>query len=355
MKRLTSLILALAALTASAQVPAKAPGPFEPVATLPVTGSMQISYRTRAQETPKPGVTDVYTVNVNVANSAVFHGTIEQLPYIANTLSSDQPGRVSYDVDLDIVNPRNVTQTRNVGKLTGYVPADKQNVYHYDAANSVKVIVFPIGAAKGFESRFNGTVLGKPPAASGFTKMKQDAVKLVSSKGGAITLTKYDKMVFQNHVLPSGPVLIYPETTVAGTAFYDYDRSAWHFNNLTLTYNADGKRAVDTLSGSIRWIEAKNRKQTGEGHYELNVYVNEPPPTESSIFAATADESAFFAASDEMPGLIGSISYKDTFAGDTVTNSAIQIDLKANHLSKAQTMALVKLLLFSLLVPLNAE
>ncbi len=217
-------------------------------------------------------------------------------------------------------------------------------------------MVFPIGAAKGFESRFSGIAIGKPPANSGFAKLKQDAVRLVSSKGGAIVLTKYDKMTFNNHILPMGPVQIYPETTASGTLFYDYSRSAWHFNNLHLVYNAEGRRADDVLSGSIRWIEPKNRASTGEGHYDVLVYVNEPPPTESAAFAGTPDESAFFSASEDMPGLSGTITYKDTISPDgRVTASTIQIDLRATKLSKVQVMALAKLIFFSLLVPFNAE
>ncbi len=357
MKLKSILFILLAATQLAAQTPApKAVSPFEPVPSLPVTGTETIQYRTRATTDLKPGVTDVYTINVNVANSAVFHGTIEQLPYISNTITSDQPGKVTYDVDLDVVNPRNIAQTRNVGKIVGYVPVDKQNVYHYDDGAGVKVVVFPIGAAKGFESRFTGTAIGKPPATSGFAKLKQDAVKLVSSKGGAILLTKYDKMTFQNHILPMGPVQIYPETTASGTLFYDYTRSAWHFNNLNLVYNAEGRRANDVLTGSIRWIEAKNRASTGEGHYDVLVYVNEPPPTESAAFSATPDESAFFGAQDDMPGLSGTISYKDTITSDgRVTASAITIDLKATKLSKVQCMALVKLIIFSLIIPFNSE
>lgn len=356
MKR-TLLLSVMTAIAVQAQTPQPPKGPFEPVPTLPVTGTLNINYRTRTQEgRGKPGVSDTYTINLNVANSALFRGTIEQLPYIANTLSADQVGRVTYDMDLDVVNPANPKQTRNVGKMFGYAPVDKMNVYRYSDDPGIKVAVFPIGAAKGFESRFNGLAYGKPPAASGLSKMKQDAVRLVSGKGGAIILTKYDKMTFENHLLPGGPVQLYPETTVTGTIFYDYGRSAWHFNNVTFIYNADGKRNVDTITGSIRWLEQKNRRSTGDGHYEFDVRVNEPPPSESAVFAATADEAAFFASDDNVPGLTGSMTYKDSFTGeDTVISSAVQIELKATKLSKQQTMMLAKLILLSAVVPLNAE
>ncbi len=331
-------------------------GPFDPAPTLPVTGTLNINYRTRTGEgRGKEGVADTYTVDINVANSAIFRGTIEQLPFIKNTLSSNQVGKLTFDVELDVVNPANPKQTRNVGKLFGAVPVDENNVYRYSDGAGVKVAVFPIGAAKGFESRFNGLAYGKPPAASGLSKMKQEAVKLVSGKGGAIVLTKYDKMTFENLLLPAGPVQLYPETTVSGTIFYDYGRSAWHFNNVTFIYNAEGKRSVDTITGSIRWLEPKDRSSTGQGHYEFDVRVNEPPPSESAVFAATADESAFFASDASVPSLTGSMNYKDAIAGDTVTSSAVQIDLTASKLSKQQAMMLTKLVLITAIVPLNAE
>lgn len=352
MKRIIAFILAV---TASAVFAAtKPPSAFEPVPSLPVTGSLTIDYRTRRAPGTE-GVSDLYTLNLNVANSAAFKGTIAHLPFIKNTLTKNQAGRVSFDVELEVVNPANPRQTRPVGKMFGFAPIDEANVYQFGEGGGIKVAVFPIGAARGFESRFNGQALAKPPAASGWAKIKKEAVTLVSGKGGRITLTNYDKMEFRNHVLPAGPVQIYPETTVSGTIFYDYGRSAWHFNNVTFVYNADGKRASDVLTGSIRWIEAKNRRQTGEGRYEFDIRVNEPPPSESAVFGAVADESSFFTVDASLPSLTGTLTYKDTFSGETVVGSVVQIDLKTSQLSKAQAMYLAKALLLSAIVPLNAE
>lgn len=351
------IIVALFRLTALSSHAATA---FEPVPTLPVKGTMVIAYNTRTKldgAKPKAGITDVYTLSLNAANSALFQGTITHLPYVVSTLGSDQIGKITYEVELGVLNPANLAQGRAVGKIFGSAPIDKQNVYRYSDGGGVKVAVFPIGAARGFESRFNGLALAKPPAVvSWVNRAKQEAVRLVSSKGGAIILTKYDKMSFDNHVLPAGPVQIYPETTVTGTLFYDYGRSAWHFNNVTLMYSAEGKRAVDTLTGSIRWVEAPNRKTTGEGRYDFDIRVNEPPPTESAVFGATADEAAFFAVDDTAPTLTGAMAYKDTItSAGVVTNSAVTVDLRANKLSKQQAMMLTKLIFLTSIVPFNAE
>ncbi len=326
--------------------------------SFPITGTLSIKYNTRTQvdgSKPKASVVDTYTLDVNAANSARFKGNITYLPYISNTFGSDQQGRVTYDMDLDVINPKNVAQVRNVGKMFGAVPVDKQNIYHFSEGAGVKIAVLPIGQAKGFESRFSGLALAKPPASSGWSKIKQDAVKLVSSKGGSITLTKYDKMEFQSHVIPAGPVQIYPETAVTGVMFYDYGRSAWHFNNVNFIYGLDGKRMNDTISGSIRWVEDPQRKINGQGQYEFDIRVNEPPPSENAIFSAVADEAAFFASNDNIPALTGTLKYKDSMAGGTVVASQVLVDLKGTSLTKLQVMYLCKLLFLTAVVPLNAE
>jgi len=254
-----------------------------------------------------------------------------------------------------VVNPANPTQTRNIGKLYGAAPIDANNIYRF-SDGSVKVSIFGIGSAKGFESKFGGLALGKPPVASGFKKLQQDVIKLVNSKGKAIAVAKYDKMSFQNHIIAAGPVQIYPEATVNGDLIYDYGRTAWHFNGVTISYVVDGKRFQDSLTGSIRWVESPSRKTTGEGEYIFDIKVNEPPASEAAAFSTATDESAFFAVDNTTPSLTGSMKYKDSLAGGgTVVNSVVKIDLVGNQLNKQQVMHLTKLLLLSSVVPLNAE
>lgn len=60
-------------------------------------------------------------MNIVVSNSAQFRGTIMYRPYIKNTFSN-QEGVETFNLDLDVVNPNNPTQTRNIGKMTGRVP-----------------------------------------------------------------------------------------------------------------------------------------------------------------------------------------------------------------------------------------
>jgi hypothetical protein len=350
--KLVSLTLAVLFLATQgmAQTPAPAAVPQKP---LTVTGTMNIQFATRGANKTVNSV-DTYNLDVNIANSAVFKGTIVAKPVVKQMMSANKMGKLTYSLDALVVNPNNPLQTKDVGRVFGEVPVDDKNVYRFEDG-FVKISILPIGQAKGFESRFSGIAIGKPPAVSGVAKIKQDTMRLVSGKGGAVTLKNYDVMRFQNVVLAAGPVQIYPEVTVAGDMVYDYDRSIWYFKNVTFTYGINGVRLYDTLTGTIRWIEDANRKTNGQGHYDFDVRVNEPPPNENAVFAGTSDESSFFTTDDSIAGLTGSISYKDSMNGEVVLSSAVKIDLKSNKLNKQQVMCMSKLLFFTMTVPFNAE
>jgi hypothetical protein len=323
-----------------------------------VKGDIQIKYNSRVSPGVK-GVADVYTLNVNVCNSAIFKGTISHTPFIAGGyIDSAQNSNLKYQMECDVVNPKNPQQTKNVGKIFGTVPINENGTYDYSKGN-LQVSVNQIGNAKGFDSKFSGQAIGKPLfKPKGFVeKAKQslNITKTVNGKTVGVVVKKYDKMQFQSHVLGAGPVAIYQEVTVGGEMIFDYEKAVWYFKNVSISYVVDSKQIVDKLSGSIRWVEQKNRKQTGEGAYEYDVRVNEPLPSENSVFAAAADESAFFETDNNIPCLTGSMSYKDSFSGDTVVSSNVTLDLVGNKLSRQQVMCLTKLLVFTCVVPINAE
>lgn len=355
MKKLTITALAVAiAVLARAQTN---PPTF-------IRGDMDIKFNTKIQTDsygqPNKGAKDIYTLNVNVSDSAVFHGTISHTPLIINNgvLSStvEQTRSLSYDMVCDVVNPKNPSQTRNVGRIFGKVPVDQGGAYLY---GSLVCSVLPMGSAVGFDSKFGGVALGKPPGTkqvSGIQKAAMNIQRQVQGKTVTVVIRKYDKMVFQSHVLCAGPVQIYQEVTVNGEMVYDYDRYAWHFNNVTVQYAVGGVVKMDRLTGSIRWIEAPNRKTSGEGQYEFDIRVNEPPPSESAAFSSPEDESAFFVTDSAIPSLTGTMKYKDVFNSDGATvASAVKIDLTGNQLTKQQAMVLCKLLVFSSIVPMNSD
>jgi hypothetical protein len=328
-----------------------------------IKGTMNISFDTRGGDKPRPGTVDTYTISLNVSNSAKFVGTIAQLPTIPSSIigTGGQVGNLTYDLKCDVVNPKNPLQTRNVGKIYGVVPVSASNAYDF-ADGTLKTQVFAIGMAKGFDSKFSGYALGKPPTPPDniLSKLKRDAINFTKSVGGQqmkIVVTKYDVMQFNQHVLAAGPVQIYGEVTVNGTMVYDYDRSSWYFQHIVVQYWDNGRQVQDTISGDIRWVEDDNRKVNGIGEYQFDIRVNEPPPGEGEVFAQASDESAFFNTDTNVQGLSGTMKYKDTMIkdGTDVSNSNVDIDLKGTKLNKQQVMYLCKLILFSTVVPLNSE
>lgn len=328
-----------------------------------IKGDMVIRFDTRTQldgEQPKAGVTDKYKLNLNVSDSVVFEGTIENRPFIKNKFSSNQIGALTHSIECFVLNPKNIAQRRNIGRLYGEVPVDEQNVYRFEDGN-LRIGIFGAGGAQGFESKVKGLALGKPPTTSeGFlSKTKKDILKIGRSVAGGSTVTlavtRYDQMTFQGHILSAGPVMVYPEVTVNGPMVYDYDRTAWYFNGVTVTYSADGRILADRLSGNIRWVESSDRPTSGKGEYQFDIRVNEKPPSEASVFAGAADEAAFFETDNTVPGLVGTMKYKDTIVNDVVTASVVTVELQGNQLTKQQVVYLCKLLMMSSVVPLNSE
>jgi hypothetical protein len=347
MKKLFILSLGLLALaiTATAQTN---PPTF-------IKGDMAIQYNTRQASPIAHGVKDVYTVNVNVCNSALFHGTITDLPQLIEGWVSKavtQNRVLTYDIAADLVNPKNPAQTLNVGRLFGTVPIGPDGMYHY-GNGSLEMDIIPHGQAAGFTSQFAGDVQGKPlnRPANWLDNFSLSAITLTHvSNGKTVTtiLKKYDKMVYNNAVLGAGPAQFYTAVTISGELLYDYDKNCWFFNHVGIAYAGH----YDNITGTIRWVEPTR----GAGEYQFDVRVNEPAPSETAAFSSgPTDESAFFETDNSIPGLTGIMKYKDTLRGDTTLSSSVAIDLKGNNLSKNQIMALCKMIIFSAVVPMNAD
>ncbi|MCL5282205.1 MAG: hypothetical protein M1376_20135 [Planctomycetes bacterium] len=188
-------------------------------------------------------------------------------------------------------------------------------------------------------------------------KQAQTLTRQVKGKTVSLIVKDYDIMTLRGLVLAAGPVRTYPETTVNGEMMYDYERSAWYFRGLTMTYQAEGKTVTDKITGNIKWVESPQRKTNGQGQYEFDVRCNEPEATssEAAVFQKADDEAAFFATDTSMPSLTGTARYVDRFRGETVTSSAVTIDLTGNNLNKPQVVNAFKLIWLVSVVPVNSE
>ena len=365
MKRASWVLVVLLACVSLAFGQAPAAGAV--AKPLTVKGTMDIRFDSRVQVDdagkPTPGVVDTYKLDIAAADTAVFRGTVKATPGIFGDMTGmmKQQAVLQYAIDLFVRNPANLSDERMIGRLVGGVPIDGKGVYQY-GQGTLRIAVDAAGKASGFESAFRGSAVGKPlKSSTALDKLKQQAMTLtrqVQGKTVKLTLSNYDKMLFQGLTMAAGPVKTYPEVNVNGELLYDYERSAWYFNGVQLTYTLDGKPCVDKLSGNIKWVESPNRKSTGEGKYVFDVRVNEKeksPGGEAAVFAGADDEAAFFSVDNSIAGLTGEAKYKDTFSGDTVTASSVAIDLTGNQLSKVQVINLTKLLWLVSVVPFNAE
>ncbi len=350
-------------------------------APLAITGKLDIAYNTRTQplnddDDLRKGVKDAYTLNVTVGNTMFYQGKIEHLPTIfSKRLGREiQAAQLDYDIRLLMRDP-NKPQDAPVplGGLIGTVPVDKRGAYKFDDG-TLRIAINARGAARGFESKFRGTAIGKPPkntsTLASAKKQTLSITKMVKGKKRKIAVTDYDVMEFPGTVLPAGPVQAYPETTVKGKMVYDYERGAWYFNGLTLSYQGKNNQLVtDRLTGHILWIEDPERSSNGKGKYVFDVRLNEPDSSgsEAEAFAAADDESSFFEVDPTLVCVTGTMEYVDEMRQDPnaspdaspedriiVTASTVTINITSNGLTRQQITAFWKVLLGAI-VPLNNE
>ncbi len=320
-----------------------------------IKGNMGIKYNSRLA-VGKVGISDEYTISNNISNSSTFVGTIKFKPYIAGTVYGvAQNASLNYEVVCGVFNSR-IGKAIDVGRIYGSVPIDPNGQYNYDAGD-LKLGVVGQGQIASFESKFGGTVLGKSLVKKSAGMLDSLGIsRMIGGKTVTIKVKKSDKMLFQSHKLPSGPVPFYPDSIVNGSMVYDYDRFVWFFDNVTITYYFQGGQKTDRLTGNIRWVESPQRKSNGLGEYQFDVRLNEPPANESAVFnTAAVDEESFFAVDNALSALTGTMKYKDTIRDETVIASQVDIDLIGNKMSKQQCMNIYKLIFFSCIVPVNAE
>jgi hypothetical protein len=327
-----------------------------------IKGDLNIKYNTREKPAGTKGVQDDYEINVNVANSALFRGKMTDRPQIMEgvfTKTVVQPRSLKYDISCDVVNPKNPSQSRNIGRMYGLVPITPTGVYDYDKGNLV-VDILPMGNAGGFTSKFTGTAAGKPlTRPANWADQLRETVninRIVNGKPMSVALKRYDKMDFRQVVLAQGPIQIYQPVTANGQMLYDYDKECWFFNSFTVQYAEGGLVKIDRVAGTIRYVKDKNYSANHLSQYEFDVRVNEPIADGGGAFSAPSDESAFFSSDASVPGLTGTMKYKDVVNGaGTTLSSAVAIDLNGNNINKQQLMVLAKVIIFASVIPMNAD
>jgi hypothetical protein len=373
----TSFVLLSLAPFALAQQPAPAAATTENTITDDnvISGTMDIDFTTRTnldttgdlkKGSPALGAKDTYKLDVTVANSAQFTGTITRQPNLYSKIISKkkQEAQLNYSLDLTVLSQRDPKQKKTVGKWVGTLPIDTDSGA-YDLSggkakdSALRVAIDTVGKQAQFQENFDGKLIGKAEKKEGLASYTYK--RLVGDRTVQVVVKKSDPMRFENLTLAKGPVEIYPRTIVRGRLDYDYETGNYYTDGIKFNYTLDGKEYEDTITGSIKWIEDKDRATNGKGYYDFNLRFNEAKNKkatgEGAAFEKMSDEDAFFAVDNSIPALSGRINYVDTMGGGdgkTVVSSKVTYALHANKLTKQQIMNFFKLWLIAV-GPTNDE
>jgi len=328
-----------------------------------IAGTMNIDFGTRTnldttgdlkKDSPALGAKDTYKVQLNVAKTTEYSGEITRQPKLYSSIlgRTKQDGRLYYNLNIAVLNPKDLSQKKQVGKWVGEVPLDASTgVYDLSGGKGdespLRVAIDAIGKAQSFTDFFAGKFVGKAEKKESLGSMLY--TRVVGGKEVKIQVKRADPMTFQGIELAKGPVSIYPRTVVNGRLDYDYETSNYLTDGITFNYTVDGKEINDKITGSIKWVEDPNYKQNGKGYYDFNLRFNEdknkPAQNEGAAFEGQSDEAAFFSVDNSIPCLTGTIEYVDTFVpgSDTVASSKVTYKLNANKLTKQQIVNFYKL------------
>jgi hypothetical protein len=318
-----------------------------------ISGTLVVDWNSRLPQNqdadhPKLGVSDLYHMDATVGLT-FYKGQISCLPYVFSRHIGRvlQEGSCHYDLDLGVINPKNTSQKRVVGKLVGQRPLDREGRTDLSASN-LRVEVQTIGQAKGFSSTFAGLIQGRPVKAETtlnklIAQAKRKTATITRMMGGkqvSLTLANVDPVTFQGVKVAAGPSSNYPEARINGQFIYSYETDNW-FPAFTLAYGD----SQDKVSGGMKWVDDGDTS----GHYELNILLNEEqaPQGEAAAFAAPQGEDAFFMADPGKSTLKGTISFVDTHVtgvGEPV-KSDIKYAIGLQQLTAQQAQVLWKTLL----------
>ncbi len=338
-----------------------------------IAGTMQIEFKTRTildtsgnlkEGSPAENVADIYKLDLFVAETTEYVGEIQRFPKLYSKIfgKNKQDAKLFYNVQLNVLNPKDLKQKKTVGKWVGTVPVDP-TTGAYDLSgggaqeSALRVDVDAVGKAQAFKDKFGGKLIGKAEKKEGLSSSIYKRV--VGNKTVEVKVTKSDPMSFQGVQLAKGPAEIYPKATVNGKLDYDYETGNYYADSIKINYSLDGKDIEDTITGTIKWVEDPDRASNGKGYYDFNLRFNEEKnkvaSTEGNAFEAMSDEDAFFAVDTTVPSLTGKIEYVDTFIdGTTPASSKVTYHLNANKLTKQQAVNFFKLWLVAV-GPTNDE
>lgn len=328
-----------------------------------VSGTMAIDFKTRltpdttgkyVDGSPKMGIQDEYKLDLTVADTVQFSGTIVRQPniYTKTLRKLEQGAALGFKLDLIAINEKDPKQKKAVGKWVGVIPIDTDSGA-YDLAGGrkdnspLRIAVDAVGRQSAFVEEFRGRLVGKAEQKESLANYTYKRV--IGNREVKVEVKRSDPMRFQGIELGKGPKETFPRTVVNGRLDYDYDAGNWYTDGIAFKYTFNGQDVEDKVTGSIKWVEDPSRSTNGKGYYEFNLRFNEEKNKTTAganaAFEEMSEEDAFFAVDDSVPSLTGRIEYVDTFASDPDKPSASKVtfSLNANKLTRQQLVNFVKL------------
>lgn len=346
--------------------------------TAAIVGKMDINFGTRkttpdddVQISPEQIAQDRYVVSLIVAQSMAYEGSIVRKPRLMTKFLGREVQKASleYNINVFALKQDDSSLKKLIAKWIGNVSIDQNGTYHFGSellrSTPLQFVVKALNSYPGFKSAFSGMIIGKSDEAGGsISKKLQEYTRYVRGKPITAPAKKTDPLRFVDLSLAAGPLEVYPKTIVNGNLDFDYETGNWSTTGIRFQYTLNGKAYEDIMTGSIKWIEDPKRMQNGKGHYEFNLRFNEhrnrQADDESAFFSGGLDEEAFFAVDESLPGLSGSMAYKDVLsavnskAEPVITESKITYNLVAHHLSNQQITNFFKLWMLAV-GPVNDE
>lgn len=350
-------------LSAAIAAPGAASAPEQMTEDGVIAGTMTIDFDTRVKKDSSGdlkegsaalGAKDKYSFQFQVAKTTEFSGFVTRQPNLYTKMMQrrKQDALLFYQIDLAVLNPKDLKQKRNVGRWVGTMPIEAEGGA-YALGGGVKnesplrISIDTVGKAPAFEDKFAGRMLAKAEKKDNLASYTYK--RLVAGKTVEVVVKKSDPMRFENIVLAKGPAETYPRTTVSGRLDYDYETGNYFADNIRFKYALDGQDYEDVITGTIKWIEDPERASNGKGYYDFNLRFNEEKNKaaagEGAAFEKMSAEDAFFAVDNSVPSLTGRVTYVDTIpsGGELPTSSKVTYALNANKLTKQQVMNFFKL------------
>src|SRR3954451_8794763 len=170
-----------------------------------VTGSMNIDFKTRTQQdtsgdlkegSAAMGAQDKYNFLLHVAKTTEFSGdTVRQPKLFSSVLGrTKQNAKLAYNVNIAVLNPRDLKQKKNVGKWVGEVAVDPTTgAYNLGGGESpLRIAIDAVGKAAAFTDKFGGRLVGKAEKKENLGSYTYK--RLIGDKTVEITVKKSDPM-----------------------------------------------------------------------------------------------------------------------------------------------------------------